>query len=381
MADIFINTSSLLGPRTGIGNYTLQIAKRLIPTPGLNFTFFDGHYTRELPQNTPCSITGKQSDVLKFLKKFPRFFNLLRDVQRKLQAHTLKNRHFDLYFEPNFLTLPVPARRTIITIHDFSFHLHSDWHPRDRVLYFKKHFWKSIRHAQHFIFDSNFIRNSAVQDFGFAQEHCTVIYNGVDHTIFRPRAAEEILAVKRRYLLPESFILFVGSVEPRKNLKNVLNAYISLPDSIKRDVKFLIAGFSGWRNTDIMHMLQANSKDIRYLGYIPEDHLACLYSMAKVFVYPSFYEGFGLPPLEAMACGAPVIVSNTSSMPEVCGNAAVYITPKNVAQIASTILNLLKDHDLRKTLSEAGRRRATLFSWDKAAEAHLQLFYRLLKED
>lgn len=379
MPNIFINTSPLLGPRTGIGNYTLQIAQRVMRMPESKITFFDGDYTQKLPINT-VGASGKQPSLIRYLKRFPHIFNKIKEIHGLIRASSLKKRHFDLYFEPAFIPLSVPAKRLVITVHDFSFHLHRDWHPLDRVLWFEKHFWSGIKKAHHFIFISDFIRNSAIDEFGFDPSRCTTIHCGVDHSLFYPRPKEELEIVRQRYDITAPFILFTGSVEPRKNLKGLLKAYISLPEHIHRDIKLLIVGFSGWQHTEIMQIIQTHTKDIRYLGYVPKEDLACLYNLAEVFVYPSFYEGFGLPPLEAMACGTPVIVSNTSAMPEVCGDGAIYVNPDDMSQLTQAILTLLEDMDMRKRLAKQGENRAAMFSWDKAAESHINLFQKILME-
>lgn len=379
--NIFINTTPLIGPRTGIGNYTLQITERLSLESRLSLTFFDGHYTDKLPQNRPDVSTGNHQPLLKFIKKSPHLFNLLKDILSKVRTHSLKHRHFDLYFEPAFIPLPIRAKHLVLTIHDFSFHLQKEWHPKDRTIHFQRHFWKCLTKAHHFIFISDFIRKQAIEEFGFDTDKCTTIHCGVDHNLFRPMKTQELEGITQRYNLHTPFILFTGSMEPRKNLQNLLKAYISLPNSIKKEVKLLLVGFSGWRNEGIMRTLQANKQDIRYIGYVPTEDLPGFYNLAELFVYPSFYEGFGLPPLEAMACGAPVIVSNTSAMPEVCGEAAMYINPMDSDQIAQAISTLLNNKTLRNRLSMAGKRRAELFSWDKAAEQHQILFHKVMAGD
>ncbi|MDD3554877.1 MAG: glycosyltransferase family 1 protein [Deltaproteobacteria bacterium] len=378
MWKIFINTTPLLGPRTGIANYTLNIAQRLLNNPNLALTFFDGAYTPKLPDSTHTSRTARQGRLIRLLKKAPLLYNLLKDLHNRSRGRLLKNSTFDLYFEPNFIPFSVPARHLVITIYDFSFHLHRDWHPRDRVLYFQRHFWPNLSRAQHFIFISDFIRKSAIEEFGFDSRRCTTIHCGVDSHVFRPKTPEELTPVRQRYNLFKPFILFTGSVEPRKNLQNLLKAYLSLPGQVKEEVGLLLAGFSGWQNEAIMRILRANQGHIRYLGYVPEADLACLYNLAEFFVYPSFYEGFGLPPLEAMACGTPVIVSHAASLPEVCADAALYVNPHDVNDIANAMLRLLTDSFLRQNLAQQGQRRAALFSWDMAAEQHLQLFERIL---
>jgi glycosyltransferase involved in cell wall biosynthesis len=178
--------------------------------------------------------------------------------------------------------------------------------------------------------------------------------------------------------LPGKFILAVGSIEPRKNLKNALLAYNSLPQAFKREYKFVLAGFSGWNNEEIMNSIRREKENIAYLGYLSDPDLAYLFNLASLLIFPSLYEGFGLPPLEAMACGTPVIVSNSSSLPEVCKDAAYYIDPLSVESIREGIVKVISDSELRSMLSQRGLDRAKLFSWDTSARKHLSLFNEVL---
>ena len=169
-------------------------------------------------------------------------------------------------------------------------------------------------------------------------------------------------------------MLFVGSIEPRKNLKSLIGAYLSLDKGIRKDTKLVLAGFKGWENEEIMQLLKKVKSDVVYLGYLSNIELGKLYNLATLFVYPSLYEGFGLPPLEAMACGCPVVVSDTASLPEVCGDAAQYVDPRDVDSIAEGIDKVLSDEAHRRSLIARGIARSKLFSWDKAAKKHLEVF-------
>jgi glycosyltransferase involved in cell wall biosynthesis len=184
--------------------------------------------------------------------------------------------------------------------------------------------------------------------------------------------------MRRRYSLPEHFIFFTGSLEPRKNLKNLIQAYSGLDKRIRKDIKLVLAGFKGWQNKEIMALLRKVKSDVFYLGYVSDAALRDLYNLATLFVYPSFYEGFGLPPLEAMACGCPVVVSNAASLPEVCGGAAYYVDPYNIESIAEGIHKVLTDEALRQSLIEKGLERAKLFSWEKSAKKHIEVFDEVL---
>jgi glycosyltransferase involved in cell wall biosynthesis len=284
------------------------------------------------------------------------------------------SRRFDLYFEPNFIPIHILADRIVTTVFDFSFVLFPEWHSRDKVLYFKKHFWDKIKTADRIIVISNFIKNEAINRFGFSKDRLTTIHLGFDHEIFKIYPPQALKTVKAQYRLPENFILFLGFIEPRKNLKRLLQAYTDLGDKIRKELKLVLIWFKGWENEEVMRLMQNLKSDIFYLGYLPGEELGKLYNLARLFVYPSLYEGFGLPPLEAMACGCPIIVSHTASLPEVCGDAAFYADPQDANSISGAILRVLLDENLRNSLIQKGFDRASTFSWEKSALSHLKVF-------
>jgi glycosyltransferase involved in cell wall biosynthesis len=245
------------------------------------------------------------------------------------------------------------------------------------VEYFRNSFWKNISRADAIITVSNFIRNQAVDEFGFDPDKVRVIPNGFDQGLFHPLQPQDGASVRQRLNLPDRFVLFVGSIEPRKNLLNLLEAYASLPRSLRDSTPLVLAGFSGWENTAIMRRLKRLRENVRYLGFVEDADLAALYALAELFVYPSFYEGFGLPPLEAMACGCPVLVANTSSLPEVCADAALYTSPNDAEEMAAAMKRVLENTSLSQELRTKGLERATCFSWQTSALAHLELFRSL----
>ncbi|MCX5793005.1 MAG: glycosyltransferase family 1 protein [Elusimicrobia bacterium] len=293
-------------------------------------------------------------------------------MNRKLPAFNLRS--FELYFEPNFIPLEIRAKRRVVTVHDFSFELHPQWHPKERVEHFAGNFWKNIGRADRIIVPSDFIRDEAVNRFGLPAEKVRRIHNGFSREQFHPCAPAETAAVRQKYSLPENFILFVGSMEPRKNILNLLKAYAGLGAALRKDLKLVLAGFKGWENREIMDLIGKVKEDVLYLGYLQDAELGALYNLAVLFAYPSRYEGFGLPPLEAMACGCPVVVSRAASLPEVCGGAAVYVDPLDTESIAEGLRKVAQDEPLRKTMRAAGLERARLFSWESSAREHLKLF-------
>ena len=195
-----------------------------------------------------------------------------------------------------------------------------------------------------------------------------------------PRSDEALLRTRKKYGLPEKFILFLGTIEPRKNISAIIEAYKKLIDSDKNMTHSLVvAGTKGWLFDDIMRLSRplVRSGKIIFTGPVSDEERAHIYNMADIFVYPSFFEGFGLPPLEAMSCGLPVIVSNSSSLPEVVGQAAVSVDPNDPDELAFFMNELLSNEDLRKEYSQKGSKRAGSFSWEDSAKKTLAVIEQL----
>jgi len=368
---IVIDTIPLLSPLTGVGIYTYQIAKVLREiAPSHEYTYFYGYYSSELK--------GSEENRRSFyrLRELARHFPYVENWGRSLKDfwNSFSSRSFDLYLEPHFFPLEIRARHIVATVHDFSIFRFPQWQPKDKVRFFQKNFWPRIKKADRIITGSDYIREEAIGEFGFPPGQVIRIYYGVDHGVFKEYPSPQLQAVRDRYRLPETFILSVGAIEPRKNLDGLLRAYRLLDEGIRRDYKLVLAGFAGWENKEIMEKIQEQKGDVFYIGYLPKEDLARIYNLATLFVYPSFYEGFGLPPLEAMACGCPVLVSKVSSLPEVCGNAAYYVDPKDIQEIAEGIYSLLTDPPLRESLSSLGAQQSGRFSWQKSAGEHLKVF-------
>lgn len=373
---IVINTIPLLSPLTGVGNYIYQISKTLQNIDSINdYTYFYGYYSKKLftyRENKERFYKAKE-----LIKKIP----FVRDVARKSKGiiNIFWHRKFDLYFEPNFIPINIRAKKIVVTVLDFSFEIHPEWHPKDKVLFFKKYFWENIKKTDRIILNSEYIKESAINLFSLSEDKIRTIPLGYNNNIFRTYSKQNLRAIKDKYNLPESFMLFAGSIEPRKNLKSLIHAYMHLDKGIQKDFKLVLVGFKGWENNDIMELLNKLKSDITYIGYVPDEDLGKLYGLATLFVYPSLYEGFGLPPLEAMACGCPVVVSNVASLPEVCGDAAYYVDPYNVESIAEGMQKVLTDDTLRQSLIQKGIERAKLFSWEKSAKEHIKVFEEVLK--
>ena len=280
----------------------------------------------------------------------------------------------EVFFSPAFV-LPMGWEGAgVVTVHDLNFEVSPQTvHPIRRAYLRRITRW-SVLHARRVIAISASTTSDIVRRYGVPDEKVAVIPYGLDG-IFHfegARALEPI--VRQRYALPEQFLLFVGTLEPRKNLPRLIEAYALA--SRKADLPPLVlAGAPGWQHERILSRAQGLGivDKIVFTGYIPRDHLPGVYAAASALLYPSLYEGFGLPPLEAMGCGTPVLASHTSAMPEVVGDAGILVEPHDVQAIASGILRITKDEALRQQIKERGVERARQFRWDEAARSTLRV--------
>ena len=369
---IVINTRPLLSPLTGVSNYTFQVASQLsmLDKDNVYSYFYGSHFSKKLKFHNKEDMFPYL--IKKFLRKFPPLAPSARWIGNLTGLMT--SNKFKLYFEPNFIPVSMRTNKRVVTIHDFSWKIHSEWHPKERVRYLERNFWRKIDSVDSIIVVSDFIKTQAIEEFALPSEKIHVIHNGFDPDVFKEYNPEQLKAIREKFNLPQNFVLFVGSIEPRKNLKNLICAYLQLNKNIRQKHKLVLVGFKGWNNKDIMQLLDNSKEDVEYLGYVSNEELGKLYNLATVFAYPSFYEGFGLPPLEAMASGCPVVTSNAASLPEVCGDAAYYIDPYDIDSISQGIHRVITDKELRNLMVQKGLAKAAEFSWTKSAQQHLKLF-------
>lgn len=366
---LLIDSTALLSPLTGIGRYNYEIAKRVEARGEFNLKYFYGYYSKHL-------LHPNKKTTTKHLKNILSKSTILKKVLRKTlhSSSQLTKYRADIYWQPNFIpNSKIKAKSIISSVHDFSFILYKDYHPKERIEYFEKNFYSSVKKSDIIITGSEFTKEEIIKELNFNPKNIRVIYHGVDNSVFK-----KYESVKTDLNLPKKFILSVGSIEPRKNLIGLLKAYNLLAKEIKEEYHLVIVGFKGWNNSEIMQLINKNSKYIHYLGYISDKELAMVYNLASLFVYPSFYEGFGLPVAEAMACGVPVLTSNVSSLPEVGADAVLYCNPKDAENIKVQIETILSGKELQKILSNKGIIRATMFSWDNSATEHINVFKELL---
>jgi glycosyltransferase involved in cell wall biosynthesis len=317
--------------------------------------------------------------LLQKILKWPKLDKLLFLSKESVPA--LSVAEGDIFWSPhlNFTALSQGVRR-ILTVYDLSF--------LDAPQFFsaRQNFWHKILNAPKFMAQADILvaisentKRDMVRLLGIDENKIKVIYCGVEKDFRRlEKTDENLAAIKGKYNLPDKFILYLGTIEPRKNISGLLEAFERIADKPEfKDYQLVIVGGSGWKNSQIYRAID-NSKHgekIKLVGYIDNSEKIYFYNLCSVFCYPSFYEGFGLPVLEAMACGAPVVTSNTSSLPEVVGDAALLIDPNDEQTIAEALNALMSNEKLREAYSARGLKRSKIFSWGKAASEYIKLFY------
>ena len=280
--------------------------------------------------------------------------------------------------------LPLNHRgNCILTIHDFAWMEFPETIERFNLLVQKLFLKRSIMKADHIISVSYATAAYLKKYFHVPEEKISVIHHGLSD-IYKPFDKGESAAyISRKYGTAKDYILTVGTVEPRKNIAALLRAYKTLLEKGEIKDQLLIVGARGWKNSNIIHVyreLRLNEDIVKFLGYIEMDDMPRLYSGANLFVFPSLYEGFGFPPLEAMKCGCPVVVAKTSSLPEVCREAAYYVEPRNIQSISAGIREVQNNDNLRNKLICSGLKHVKEFTWNKCAGETLQAIYRSTSE-
>ena len=268
--------------------------------------------------------------------------------------------------------------RIVAEIHDLSFeHVPETfrWHEHPRMKFTTR---RTARNADHIITCSEYTRKDIVDTYKLPADKVTAIHLAAGKR-FVPAMQDEIARVREKYGLPPEFILAVGSIQPRKNLERLIQAYSQVNKRMNAPPLVLV-GRKAWLYKDSVTAAERSgySDKITFTGFVPDEDLPAIYSAAAIFVYPSIFEGFGLPPIEAMQCGTPVITGNRTSLPEIVGDAGVMVDPYDVGSLTDAIERLLRDHELRAELSSRGLRRAKDFSWENTARDTLKVFERVV---
>ena len=377
---ILIDAIPITGLLTGIARYLRNLYTAMEGVRDIELFYFNGKKVTSIMP--PMADAAKWQSMTQAIWRLPdpavfslRALHWLNYERRLRRVSSFQD--FDIYHETAFVPAKIPALYSVYSIYDLSLRFYRETHPRERVWFFEYFIKNRLKYAGHILTISEFIRKEIISELNVPPEKVTAIPLAAD-PLFCPCADREIEESKRRYHLPESYLLFVGSLEPRKNIDILIDAM----GKLKHPIPLVLVGWSAWGDKMWMEKIASRGllSRIFVTGHLPDSDLKGIYSGATALVYPSFYEGFGLPILEAMACGCPVICSNVASMPEVAGDAARLFDPHNSDELALTIETILEDSELRRGMIEKGYQQNALFSWANTAEKTVAL-YRRLKGD
>src|SRR5215510_5400346 len=363
----------LTSPRTGVGHYTLELARALAAlSPEHTFELvayrqLDPAILHEVEIHGPANLR------LAIPRRYQKWWGIgLPRYVRKAQL--------DLFHGTNYEVPLWNKPRSILTIHDLSLLLHPDKHETHLARRASRRLPIMARSASVIITATEQIKLEICEKLRVSAD-CVRVTPYAPRRIFQPAPAAELLEVRRRLRIEEDFILCVGTLEPRKNLFTLVRAFEEILHSNPRAPQLVIAGGAGWLMDEFTSFAEASKLGdrLRLTGYLPDEDLRALYSSCTVFVFPSIYEGFGLPPLEAMACGASVIASDIPVFRETLGKAARLVDTRKISELATAIADLLRDEGERQHLATAGQVHARQFSWDRTARLTLAAYQELLK--
>ncbi len=372
-----INAVPILSPLTGVGQYTYRLITELRQLlPMAPWLFYGTSWGQEMRSAAPAGAREINNAIKRFLPNPHLVTRFLKQARFSMGAH---EHSLDLYHEPAFLAYRFRGP-TVVTVHDISWIRHPETHPMERLREMNRFMPKVIEHAAHIVVDSDFVREEVMRYYGVPGNRVTTVLLGVSPE-FAPIEARQCMPVLGQFGLQfGQYLLAVGTLEPRKNLSTALAAFARLPEAIRSRYPLVVAGMNGWgmENFSEMQRRMISKGQVRMLGYVAQRDLPALYSGARLFVYPSLYEGFGLPPLEAMACGVPVIASHRASLPEVVGSAGLLVDPMDDRGIAENIQALIEDQTLHADLSKLGRERAQTFTWRKFAHETIAVYRKVI---
>jgi glycosyltransferase involved in cell wall biosynthesis len=368
---IGIDYTAAVRQGAGIGRYTRGLIGALPALDGKNdYRLFVAG--RGAERRVPCA----SNFATRWLPLTDRETSILWQRLRLPVPIELFLGRLDLFHSPDFVLPPVLGARTVLTVHDLSFmRVPECAHPVLRE-YLLRVVPRSVRRADLILADSENTRRDVVELLGVPEARVSVVYPGVEAR-FRPvHDADALLAVRRRYGLARPFILGLGTLEPRKNFCGLIDAYARLLARRRLEHELVIVGGKGWLYEPIFARVceLGLEERVRFAGRAADEDLPAIYSLASCLAYPSFYEGFGLPVLEAMACGTPVVTARVSSLPEVGGEAVLYVDPHDVESLVQALERALHDEPLQAHLRAAGREQARRFTWPGAAAALLEAY-------
>ncbi len=367
---VYLDVSAGVNVSAGLGRYSRSLTQAMLP------------YFIEPPTLFFNYIKGRTNEIADFQHLKKRSIRLGYKAWRMAVwagqlGHIPFNAlvpHATLFHAHEHLLIPLRKVPTILTVHDLIFKLFPEHHKRLNHTFLNQAMPIFVKRATAIIAISEATKRDLMQYYQVPSEKITVIYEAAAPN-FKPPLPEQCVEVRRRYRLPERFLIVVGTIEPRKNYSRLVQALVQL-HQWDPDLKLVVVGSKGWLYEDFFNTINAlnAADDVILPGYIPDEDLPALYGAATAMVMPSIYEGFGLPLLEAMACGVPVASSHAASLPELGGDVPIYFDPHDLDDMVEALKSLLLDEERQQLMRQRGPEQAARFSWDKAARETLQLY-------
>ncbi len=380
---IGIDISLSVGQPAGVGVYSSQLVQGLAQLDHVNeYTLFPFFYYIMHPDYKQLNIVSQYNFKNKFQHLSKVWIDYLWNTSDLDRSDILGS--LDILHSTTFCVPSNIKSKLVVTIHDISFETHPQFHVKTNIDHCRNGTLDAVRCADKIIAVSEHTKRDLILYFQCDAEKIAVIYHGSNTILKRTIDKDIFQPICQKYYIYKPYIFNVGTIEPRKNILSLIKAYAGLSPQLQAQYDLVIAGGRGWLDDSIFEFVKEKNlqEQIKFLGYVSDHELASLYSNAEVFVYPSFYEGFGFPILEAMACGAPVICSNTSSMPEVGGDAALYIDPtqkdQGVQNIQSYLEQLLGQSKELENLRTKSLKQAKNFSWKNCAQKTLELYQSIV---
>ena len=373
MKKISLELQWAIGKKTGVGWYIYNIVRELNKSRKneyvAEFVNFLNKYDARKEIN--CDIEIKENKLMPY--KIYNFLTKKLNISHNLIFGTKS----DIYHFFNF-TIPKNIKGKVInTIYDTVFISAPETMGDRKTL---KEYKYGAQKSDLIITISESAKKDIVDHLKVPKEKIKIIYPGIDFEKYsREIEKNKLRKIRKKYKLPKKYILYLGTIEPRKNIVRIINSFLEYRNLTKSDIKLVIAGGKGWKYEKIMKLVEQNKENIVLTGYIEEEDKISLYKMAEIFVFPSLYEGFGMPVLEAMACGVPVITSNVSSLPEVAGKAAILVNPLKVEEMTDAYSKILSNEEFRKKMIEEGIEQSKKFQWKESARK-LEKIYEELSE-
>ena len=377
---ILVNASPLLQPWTGIGQYihNLFTAMQRLELAELHMAY--GMKVVQGYQGAPAASMAQAPWLRQLaLKVLPNPRATKRYIDEFIFRHKTRNGlRGAIYHEPNYLPLQFNCP-LVLTVCDMSCFDHPATHPKERVRLMQQGLPLAIERAAHIVTISQDAKFALQRWFGVPDEKITVTYLAANPA-FRPIEQAALVDPLASFgLKPKRYVLTVGTLEPRKNLSTLFAAFARLPKPLRQRFPLVVVGMKGWKYDDLLGNAQAlvNDGELRFLGYVDDAQMPAIYAGAAVFCYPSRYEGFGLPALEAMSAGVPVLTSNATSLPEVVGDAGLMVDPDDVGSMSDSLALLLQDSHVCDQLTQRGIARAGAFSWDRCAQETANVYQQV----